>query len=319
MDLVLVLIVVNIYIRILSCICSMFFIFARISSYICHNMVMALNTGYSHSLYINKLTLLIFECTVLSLWLLLQRCVSIRSSTQHAIYELCDLCRWYRVAGTDPLTRKLIKWKHIIPAGQHRKKFKNWFCTREECRPLSNLWWIMLLCIVHMQTTLRNIFASSLTGLCLAIPMRVEMCAGGILWYNSQRAFIQLLVAMKLPLLVLKEPQQQEDHIWTTHWNKTEMICAYTNALVTCQRVCDVLQRPKSHGYTSKVQVGYDDAWLLSRCVSFFIFIVDLVCANHIPARSGSFEQQRSMWHFLCFFVLYLNKNTQGSSAPPWP
>ena len=71
----------------------------------------------------------------------------------------------------------------------------------------------MLLCIVHMQTTLRNIFAFSLTGLCLAIPMRVEMCAGGIPWYNSQRAFIQLLVAMKLLLLVLKEPQQQEDHI----------------------------------------------------------------------------------------------------------
>ena len=73
--------------------------------------------------------------------------------------------------------------------------------------------------------------------------------------YNGQHTFIQLLVATEPPLLVLKG-QQRGDIIATTNWNKTEMIRAYTHALVTYQRVCDVLGRPKSPGYTSDVQVG---------------------------------------------------------------
>ena len=65
-----------------------------------------------------------------------------------------------------------------------------------------------------------------------------------------------MLVATEPPLLVLKEAQQG-DIIAITNWNKMEMIRAYTHALFTYQRVCDVLGRPKSPGYTSNVQVGY--------------------------------------------------------------
>ena len=83
-------------------------------------------------------------------------------------------------------------------------------------------------------------------------------------WYNGQRAFIQLLVATEPPLLVLKEPQHED--IATTISNKTEMIRAYTHALVTHQWACDVLGRPKSPGYTSNVQVG---DWLVSFIISF--------------------------------------------------
>ena len=177
----------------------------------------------------------------------------IRNSAQHAVYELRELCQWYRVAGTvgtDLLARKRITWKHIISAGQPRKKFNNLSCTK--CRLLwssngleSNLWWIILRSIEQTLTTLRDTFASSLrlTGPCDAIWMRVGMFLAGI------------IASTEPPLLVLKE-QQQGGIIATTNWNKTEMIRAYTHALVTYQRVCDVLGRPKSPGYTSDVQVG---------------------------------------------------------------
>ena len=50
--------------------------------------------------------------------------------------------------------------------------------------------------------------------------------------------------------------QQQGDKA-AIYWNKTEMICAYTDALSTYQRVCDVLGRHGRKSYTSYIQVGY--------------------------------------------------------------
>ncbi len=73
-------------------------------------------------------------------------------------------------------------------------------------------------------------------------------------WYNNQRAFIHLLVTTEPHMLVLKESQQGD--ISTMKWNKTEMIRAYTHALVAYHRKCDVLRRPKSPDYTTDVHVG---------------------------------------------------------------
>ena len=101
-----------------------------------------------------------------------------RNSAQHAVYELRELCQWYRVAGTDPLTRKRITWKHIILAGQPPKKIQQLILhemsTSLVLEPVVDY-------LAVYQAYADNfegyfcIFASSLTGPCYAIRMRVRM------------------------------------------------------------------------------------------------------------------------------------------------
>jgi hypothetical protein len=73
-------------------------------------------------------------------------------------------------------------------------------------------------------------------------------------WYNNQRPFIHLFVASEPPMLVFKEPQQ--DNILHADWNKTQMIRAYTYALVAYDHVCSVHRRPKLPAYTTGIQAG---------------------------------------------------------------
>lgn len=65
-------------------------------------------------------------------------------------------------------------------------------------------------------------------------------------WFNSQRAFIHLIVSVEPPPLVLAEPHRQS----VAEWERTNLVCAYTYALIAYYRVCDVLGRPKFPGYT---------------------------------------------------------------------
>ncbi len=173
------------------------------------------------------------------------------NSDQH-VYELRDLSKWLRTAGTDPMTRRYITWKHIKPAGRDRKKIR----TRilHEKMSAVTIDWPQVDYLAFYRAYADNFerfFCIQSNG---TLRCDSESRQNVPNWYNNQRAFIHLLVSTEPPMLVLKEPQQGD--ISTTNWNKTEMIRAYTHALVAYHRVCDVLRRPKSPDYTSDVQVG---------------------------------------------------------------
>ena len=181
--------------------------------------------------------------------------VFIKDSPHH-IYELQHLAKWFRAARTNPLTRRHITWKHIRPAklpGRDIAKIKQHLAhemSTARLQPTDQEQVDYMAVYRAYADNFENCFRVQANG--------TLRCDGEIrqivpVWYNSQRVFIQLLVSMEPPLLVLKDPQQGD--IATTNWNKTEMIRAYTHALVAYQKVCEVLRRPKSPGYTSDVQV----------------------------------------------------------------
>ena len=125
-----------------------------------------------------------------------------RAPSWNALSDLSDSCRRFEIPRVHQKFRaaRIIRTTRIMSAVQScwnglgsaspgsilfrqanpEKKFNNLFCTR--CRLWSsNLRWIILWSIVHTLTTLRDIFASSLTGLCDAIRMRVGMFPAGIM------------------------------------------------------------------------------------------------------------------------------------------
>ena len=82
----------------------------RVSNYICHSF-----WYHSIQLQYQKYPLFWMHCPIsLTPVAEVEYTLCFRSSTQHTVYVLRNLCRWYWVAETDLLTQKGIMCKNII-------------------------------------------------------------------------------------------------------------------------------------------------------------------------------------------------------------